>query len=53
MMVKSKEKQLPSSISKFGSCFGEPDTLSKVHKIVVDPSVPPVVHPARRLSIAI
>ena len=53
MVVKSKEKQLPSFISEFESCFGELGTLPKVHKIVVDPSIPPVVHPPRRVPIAI
>ena len=53
MVVKSKEKQLPSFISEFESCFGELGTLPKLHKIVVDSSVPPVVHPPRRVPIAI
>ena len=53
MVVKSKEKQLPSFISEFESCFGELGTLPKVYKIVVDPSVSPVVHHPRRVPIAI
>ena len=48
MVVKSKEKRLPSFISEFESCFGELGTLPKVYKIVVDPSGPP-----RRAPIAI
>ena len=53
MVVKSKEKQLPSFISEFESCFGELGTLPKDYKIVVDPSVSPVAHPPRRVPIAI
>ena len=53
MVVKSKEKQLPSFIFEFESCFGELGTLPKVYKIVVDPSVSPVVHHPRRVPIAI
>ena len=53
MTVKSKEEQLPDFISDFDSCFGELGTLPKVHKIVIDPSVPPVVHPPRRVPIAL
>ena len=53
MVVRSKEKQLPSFISEFENCFGQLGTLQKVHKIVLDPSVPPVVHPPRRVPIAI
>ncbi|CAB4013856.1 Hypothetical predicted protein [Paramuricea clavata] len=53
MVVKPKEEQLPSFISEFECCFGELGTLPKVHKIVIDPSVPPVIHPPRRVPITI
>ena len=53
MVVKSKEKQLHSFISEFECCFGELGTLPKVHKIVFDPSVPPVDHPPRRVPISL
>ena len=45
MVVKPKEEQLPSFISEFECCSGELGTLRKIHKIVIDPSVPPVIHP--------
>ena len=53
MMVKSKEENVPSFMSEFDCCFGELGTLPKVHKITVNPNVPPVVHPPRRVPIAL
>ncbi len=53
MMVKSKEENVPSFMSEFDYCFGELDTLPKVHKITVNPNVPPVVDPPRRVPIAL
>jgi hypothetical protein len=53
MIVKPKEEQLPSFISEFECCFGELGTLPKVHKMVIDPSVPPVIHPPRHVPITI
>ena len=53
MVVKPKEEQLPSFISEFECCFGELGTLPKVHKIVIHPSIPPVIHPPRRVPITI
>ena len=47
MVVKPKEEQFPSFISEFECCFGELGTLPKVHKMVIDPSFPPVIHPPR------
>ena len=53
MVVKPKEEQLPSFISEFECFFGELGTLPKVHKMVIDPSVPPVIHPPGRVPITI
>ena len=38
---------------KFKNCFGEIRKLSGVHHITIDPAVPPVIHPPRKLAIAL
>ena len=37
----------------FQDCFGEIGKLPGVHHITIDPTVPPVVHPPRKLPIAL
>ena len=37
----------------YGDCFGELGILPRVHHIVTDPNVPPVVNTPRRIPIAL
>ena len=46
-------EDIPEAVKEFGDCFGEMGTLPKVHHIHVDPDFKPVVHPPRRVPIAL
>ena len=46
-------EDIPEVVKEFSDCFGEMGTLPKVHHIHVDPDIKPVVHPPRRVPIAL
>ena len=50
----TKEKiVLPEFLKEYNDCFGEIGCLRETHHIVIDPEVPPVIHPPRRLPATI
>ena len=42
-----------SIFEQYGDCFDEIGTLPKVHRIIIDESVPPVVHASRKIPFAL
>ena len=46
------DSNLPAFLEKYSDCFGDLGTLKNTHHITVDPSVPPVVNPPRRVPFA-
>lgn len=40
-------------LDQYDDCFDEIGTLPKVHRIIIDESVPPVVHSSRKIPIAL
>ena len=46
-------KENPDIMQEFSDCFGEIGTLPKIHHIHVNPEIKPVVHPPRRVPIAL
>ena len=50
MTVNSENSEF---ISEFNDCFGELGTLPRTHDIHIDKNVPPVIHAARRIPVAL
>ena len=44
---------VPNYVKDYADCFGELGTLPKKYKIIVDPTVPPVINAPRRIPIAL
>ena len=51
--IMSVNTQNTDLISEYSDCFGELGTLPKTHHIRTNPDIPPVIHSARRIPIAL
>lgn len=47
------DTNLPALLKKYQDCFGALGTLQKTHHITIDPSVPPVINPPRKIPFAL